>query len=327
MPPLRMKAVVFDKYGPPEVLHLKEVPKPIPTEDEILIRIHATTVNSGDARVRGLKVPRGLGIPVRLKLGLLGPRQPVLGFDLAGDVEAAGCNVTTFEPGARVIGSAGFDFGCHAEYRCSPVDGAVASIPEGRSYDEAVAVCFGGVTALYFLERGRLQPGERILVNGASGAVGTIAVQLAKHVGAYVTGVCSARNAELVRSLGADRVIDYESEDFAQARDAYDVVMDTVGNAPFSRVKGTLKPGGRFLMVFGNLVQMIQGRFQEAVVGSGAEDSALFNAQTFRRLMDLLEARALRPVIDRTFALEEIAEAHALVDTGHKRGAVVITVT
>ena len=327
MPPLRMKAVVFDKYGPPSVLYVNEVPKPVPTDDEILIRIHATTVNSGDARVRGLRVPRGLGIPVRLKLGLRGPRQPVLGFDLAGEVEAAGSNVTTFTPGARVIGSAGFDFGCHAEYRCLPADGAVASIPEGRSYDEAVAVCFGGVTALYFLERGRLQPGERILVNGASGAVGTMAVQLAKHVGAVVTGVCSARNVELVRSLGADNVIDYEGEDFAQATDAYDVVMDTVGNAPFSRVKGTLKPGGRFLMVFGNLVQMIQGRFQEAVVGSGAEDSALFNAETFQHLMDLLDARVLRPVIDRTFTLEEIAEAHALVDTGRKRGAIVITVT
>jgi NADPH:quinone reductase-like Zn-dependent oxidoreductase len=250
-----LKAVVFKKYGPPDVLRLREVPKPVPADGEILVRVHATTVSSGDARLRALRVPRGLKLPVRVSRGFFGPRQPILGFDLAGEVEDAGRSVETFMPGDRVIGSVGFQLGCHAEYRCLPAGGTIAAIPDGIGYDEAVAACFGGATALYFLERGNLRRGERIVVNGASGAVGTMAVQLAKHVDAEVTGVCSARNVELVRSLGADHVVDYGADDFTRNGETYDVIMDTVGNAPYARVRGSLKPGGRFLMVIGDLVR------------------------------------------------------------------------
>jgi NADPH:quinone reductase-like Zn-dependent oxidoreductase len=321
-----MKAAVFDRYGPPDVVQIREVPKPVPADNEILVAIHATTVNSGDARMRALRVPRGLGIPSRLALGFFKPKQPIMGFDLAGEVEAAGRSVTAFKPGDRVIGSAGFKFGCHAEYRCLREDGVVALIPDSLGYTDAVSLCFGGSTALYFLRRGNLERGETILINGASGAVGTVAVQLAKHFGAEVTGVCSARNVELVRSLGADHVIDYTAEDFSRNGETYDVIMDTVGNAPFSRARGSLKPGGRFLMVIGDLPQMIQGRFQKGVVGAAAKDSDAVTPEVYRLLLELAEAGALRPVIDTTFPLERIAEAHALVDTGRKRGSVVIEV-
>jgi NADPH:quinone reductase-like Zn-dependent oxidoreductase len=298
----------------------------VPADDEVLVRVHATTVSSGDARLRGLRVPRGLGLPVRISRGFFGPRQPILGFDLAGEIEDVGRGVETLTPGDRVIGSRGFELACHAEYRCVPAGGAIAAIPDGIGYVDAVAVCFGGATALYFLERGSLRPDERILVNGASGAVGTMAVQLAKHVGAEVTGVCSAQNVELVASLGADHVIDYSRADFAENGETYDVIMDTVGNAPYARVKASLSPEGRFLMVIGNLGPMIRSRFQDAVVGSAADDTELFTAEAFRRLMELVEAGTLRPVVDRTFPLNRIAEAHALVDSGRKRGAVVVEV-
>jgi NADPH:quinone reductase-like Zn-dependent oxidoreductase len=322
-----MRAVVCERYGPPEVLELRDVAKPVPTDGEILVRIHATTVNSADARIRALRVPRGLGLPVRLRLGLLGPRRQVLGLDLAGEVEATGSSVTRFKPGDRVVGSTGFEFGCHAEYRCLPEAGAVALIPDGLDYEHTVALSFGGSTALHFLRRGNLERGERILVNGASGAVGTMAVQLAKHFGADVTGVCSARNVELVTSLGADRVIDYSGEDFSQSGERYDVIMDTVGNAPYSRARSSLRPGGRFLMVIGDLKQMIQAGFQKNVVGSAAKESELFTSEAYRLLLELADTGVLKPVIDTTFPLEKVAEAHALVDTGHKRGAAVVAVT
>ena len=322
-----MRAVVCERYGPPEVLELRDVAKPVPRDGEILVKINATTVNSADARIRALRVPRGLRLPVRLRLGLSGPRQQILGLDLAGEVEATGSSVTRFKPGDRVVGSTGFKFGCHAEYRCLPEAGAVAPIPDGLDYEHAVALSFGGCTALHFLRRGNLERGERILVNGASGAVGAMAVQLAKHLGAEVTGVCSTRNVELVTSLGADHVIDYSGEDFSQSRERYDVIMDTVGNAPYSRARGSLRPGGRFLMVIGDLKQMIQAGFQKNVVGSAAKESELFTSEAYRLLLELADTGVLKPVIDTTFSLERIAEAHALVDTGHKRGAAVVAVT
>jgi NADPH:quinone reductase-like Zn-dependent oxidoreductase len=226
-----------------------------------------------------------------------------------------------------VVGSTGFTFGCHAEYRCLPEAGAVALIPDGLDYQSAAALCFGGSTALHFLRRGNVQRGERLLVNGASGAVGSMAVQLGKHLGAEVTGVCSARNAGLVTSLGADHVIDYAAEDFARNGERYDVVMDTVGNAPFSRVRGSLTPGGRFLMVIGDLEEMIRAGFQKNVVGSAAKESELFTSENHRLLLELADTRVLEPVVDTTFPLERIGEAHALVDTGHKRGAAVVAVT
>ncbi len=271
-------------------------------------------------------MPRGLGLPARFSLGLFGPKQPVLGFDLAGEVEDVGKKVTKFQPGDRVIGSAGFRFGCHAEYRCLPDDGVLAPIPDSLSYEEAVALCFGGATALYFFRRGSLKRGEKLLVNGASGAVGTMAVQIAKHFGAEVTGVCSTHNVELVKLLGADHVIDYTKEDFIQTGETYDVIMDNVGNAAISRARGSLKPGGRFLMVIGDLVQVIRGSFDKAVIDPRADDADAITPGVYRFLLDLAETGELTPVIDRTYSLERIAEAHAYVDTGRKKGAVVITV-
>ena len=211
-----MKAAVCERYGPPEVVQVREVPKPVPADGEVLVKAFATTVNSGDARVRALRVPRGLGVAMRLKLGLTKPKQPVLGFEMAGQVEAVGSAVTRFQPGDRVVASRGFDFGCHAEYVTVAERGDIAKIPDALSYQDAVALCFGGTTSLVFFRLGKLAAGETVLINGASGAVGTLAVQLAKHLGAEVTAVCSAANAELVSGLGADHVIDYRTEDFTR---------------------------------------------------------------------------------------------------------------
>jgi NADPH:quinone reductase-like Zn-dependent oxidoreductase len=323
-----MKAVICERYGGPEVLKLVDRPKPGPKDNELLIRIHATTVNSGDARIRALRVPRGLALPMRLSMGFSGPRQPVLGFELAGEVEAVGSQVTHFRPGERVIGSSGFTLGCYAEFKCLPADAALAHIPQNLSFAEAVSLCFGGTTAASFFSRAGLQSGETLLINGASGAVGTAGVQIAKHLGAEVTGVCSTENLELVSSLGADHLIDYTKNDFTRNGVTYDAIMDNVGNAPFARVRGSLKPKGRFLMVYGSLPQMIEGALRKRVIGGVADPSErVFGEPAFSYLMRLAEVGALKPVIDRTYPLEEIAAAHAYVDTGHKKGSVVIAVS
>lgn len=316
-----MKAAVIERYGPPEVVQVAEAPKPVPSDREVLIRAFATTVNSGDARLRALRVPRGLGLPVRLQFGVRKPRQPVVGFETAGQVEAVGKDVTAFQPGDRVVASRGFKLGCHAEYVTVDDDGIIAEIPENLSFEDAVALLFGGATSLGFFERGKLTRGETLLVNGASGAVGTMAVQLAKHLGAEVTGVCSAANVELVRGLGADHVVDYTTEDFTENGQRYDVVMDNHGNAPFSRIKGSLKPGGRFLMVIGGLGQMIASLWQRPVSGG----SPPATADHYRTLMSLAESGTLKPVIDTVLPFEQIAEAHRRVDSNHKVGSVVLT--
>jgi NADPH:quinone reductase-like Zn-dependent oxidoreductase len=319
-----MKAAVCERYGPPEVVQIRDVPTPVPAEGDVLVEVVATTVNSGDARVRALRVPAGLGLPMRLRLGVTKPRQPILGFDMAGRVEAVGTAVTRFQPGDRVVGSRGFGFGCHAEHVTVAEQGAIARIPEQLSYQDAVAICFGGTTALTFFRLGKLASGETILINGASGAVGTMAVQLAKHLGAEVTGVCSGANAELVRGLGADHVIDYAAEDFTRNGQRYDVIMDNHGNAPYARVKGSLDPGGRFLMVIGGLWQMVAGSRQKAVISAGEKDSSA-TADGFGTLMSLAEEGALKPVIDSVVPFAEIVEAHRRVDGGHKVGSVVVT--
>ena len=319
-----MKAAVCERYGPPEVVQIRDVPKPVPAADEVLIKALATTVNSGDTRVRALRVPRGLTLAMRLKLGFTKPKQPILGFEVAGQVEAVGSAVTRFQPGDRVIGSRGFDFGGHAEYVAVAEQGAIAKIPESLSYQDAVALCFGGTTALKFFEKGKLGPGDTVLINGASGAVGTMAVQLAKHAGAEVTGVCSGAHAQLVRDIGADHVIDYTTADFTRNAERYDVIMDTHGNAPYSRIKGSLKPGGRFLLVIGGLSQMIAASWQKATVTVGESDNG-FTSDCYQTLMSLAEQGALKPVIDSVLPFERIADAHRLVDGGHKVGSVVLT--
>jgi NADPH:quinone reductase-like Zn-dependent oxidoreductase len=320
-----MKAAVVERYGPPEVVVIKDVPMPVVGAGDVLIRVRTTAVNIADVRVRALRVPRGFSIPTRLAMGILRPRNPVFGLEVAGVVEGVGTAVRSFKPGDRVVASRGFKFGGHAEFMVVPELGAIAGIPAGISDADAVALLFGGVTALTFFDRAALQTGEHVLVNGASGAVGVMAVQIAKQRGAQVTGVCSAANAGLVRSLGADHVIDYASRDFTQDAVGYDLIMDNVGNAPYARVRRLLKPGGRFLMVIGDLPQMLAVARRKDVVSSGKADDA-FSARYYQLLMEMAAAGQIRAVIDRSFPLEQIVDAHRLVDTGHKRGSVIILV-
>jgi NADPH:quinone reductase-like Zn-dependent oxidoreductase len=319
-----MKAAVCERYGPPEVVKIRDVPKPVPADGEVLVRVHATTVNSGDARVRALRVPRGLRLPMRLKLGFTKPKQPILGLELAGQIEAVGSAVSRFQSGDRVVASRGFEFGCHAAHVAVAEKGAIASVPANLTYEDAVALCFGGETALHFFRLGNLARGETVLINGASGAVGTMAVQLAAHLGAEVTAVCSGANAELVSGLGADHVIDYTTTDFARNGQRYDVIMDNHGNAPYSRVKGSLKPGGRFLMVIGGLSQMLAALWQKATI-SGSQNDASITADSYQTLMKLAEQGLLKPVIDSVRPFDQIVEAHRRVDGGHKIGSVVLT--
>ena len=321
-----MKAVIYTKYGPPNVLQLKEVAKPTPKDNEVLIKTHATTVTSGDWRARSLDMPVGFGLISRLVFGVLRPRQPILGTELAGEIESVGKDVSKFKVGDQVFAFSGAGMGCHAEYKCMPEDGAVAFKPPNLTYDEAAAISFGGTTALDFFRRGKLQSGERVLVNGASGGVGTAAVQLAKHFGADVTGVCSTANVELVRSLGANHVVDYTKEDFTENGETYDVIVDTVGTAPFSRSKGSLKERGRLLLVLGGLpdvlrIPWVSMTSSKKVIGGPATE----RAEDLRFLAELAQAGEFKPVIDRRYPFEQIAEAHSYVDTGRKKGNVVIT--
>ena len=323
-----MKAVVYSKYGSPDVLELKEIEKPTPKDNEVLIKTHATTVTSGDWRVRSLNVPAGFGLMSRLAFGVSRPRQPILGTELAGEIEAVGKDVRNFKVGDKVFAFSGAGMGCYVEYKCMPEDGAVALKPPNLTYDEAAAISFGGTAALNFFQRGKLQSGERVLVNGASGGVGTAAVQLAKHFGADVTGVCSAANVDWVRALGAAHVIDYSKEDFTQNSETYDVIVDTVGTAPFSRSKHSLTEAGRLLLVLGGLPDMLLIPWvsltsrKKIIAGPAAE-----RAEDLRFLAGLAEAGKFTPVIGRRYPFEQIAEAHRYVDTGHKRGNVVITLT
>ena len=321
-----MKAIVYERYGPPEVLQLKEVEKPTPKDNEVLIKTQATTVTSGDWRVRSLNVPVGFALIMRLVFGVSKPKQPILGTELAGVVESVGKGVRKFKVGDPVFAFSDAAMGCYAEYKCMPEDGAMALKPANLTYDEAAALSFGGTTALNFFKRGKLQGGERVLVNGASGGVGTAAVQLARHFGADVTGVCSTANMELVRSLGASHVIDYTKEDFTQNGETYDVIVDTAGTAPFSRSKASLKERGRLLMVLAGLPDMLRIPWVSMTSSKKAiAGPASCRAEDLRFLAGLAEAGEFKPVIDRRYPFEQIAEAHRYVDTGRKKGNVVIT--
>lgn len=321
-----MKAVVYERYGPPDVLELKQVEKPAPKDNEVLIKIHATTVTSGDLRARSLDVPAGFGLISRLVFGVFRPRQPILGSELAGEVEAVGKDVSKFKVGDPVFAFSDTDMGCYAEYRCMPEDGKLARKPGNLTYEQAAALSFGGTTALYFLRKGNIQRGEKVLVNGASGAVGTACVQLARYLGADVTGVCSTANVERVKSLGATQVIDYIQEDFTQNGQTYDVIVDTVGTAPFSRSKASLNERGRLLLIFATLPDMLRTPWVSmtskkkviAGVAFGKPEDLLFLAK-------LAEAGEFKPVIDRRYPLERIVEAHRYADTGRKKGNVIIT--
>jgi NADPH:quinone reductase-like Zn-dependent oxidoreductase len=319
----RMRAAVYRRYGPPSVVQIADVPRPDIKATEMLIRVRATTVTAGDSRLRSARVPRGFGIPMRLVFSIAGPLAPILGWELAGEVVTVGQSVSRFAPGDKVFAAR---MGCHAEYVAVPED-SVAPLPGNLTFRDAAAIPFGGLTSLFYLrDKARVQPGERVLINGASGAVGSAAVQLAKHFGAVVTGVSSAANAQLVRSLGADRVVDYATEDFTQTREAYDIILDAVGNCSFARCKAALAPGGRLLLVVASLGQLVG-----AFLWSSRAGRKVMSGVNPVRPADLLFLRALaesgafKPVIDRTYEFARIVDAHAYVDTGRKKGNVVVT--
>lgn len=318
-----VKAAICDRYGPPENVYLGLVAKPAPGDDDILVRVHATTVNSGDARLRGANVPKGMGLPFRLSMGWSGPKVKTLGFEAAGVVEIVGRNVKRFQPGDSVLVSHGFRFGCHAEYVLAGPDDVAVLIPDGLTYQDAAAVEFGGITALRFFDEGELKSGETVLINGASGAVGVMAIQIAKLRGAHVTAVCSAKNADLVRDLGADRVIDYTTTDIFALGETFDIIMDNHGNAPFARVRHMLKPGGRFLMVYGTLWENIAGKFNGQVVLADDAKKA-FNNAIFDRLLGMTARGEIRPVVSKVLPFEGIVEAYRIVDSGHKIGSIVL---
>lgn len=322
-----MKAVVATRYGQPEVLELREVAKPVPQGNEILVKIHATTVTAGDARTRGFNVPRSAWLPARLTLGLTKPRKAIPGMVLAGEVEAVGSEVKQFKVGDQVYAYDITRLSTYAEYACVPEDSAIVLKPSILSYEQAAAVPFGSVTALYFLSKAKISSGQRVLIYGASGSVGTAAVQIAKAFGAEVTGVTSAGNADLVRSLGADHVIDYKAEDFTKNGQTYAVIFDTVGKTSHDTALRSLSDGGVYLQAVAGPVELIQ--MMLAAKRSGKTfigETAYPTREALKTLNDLLESGRLKPVIDRCYPLEQIVEAHRYVDLGHKKGNVVIRV-
>jgi NADPH:quinone reductase-like Zn-dependent oxidoreductase len=322
-----MKAIVYERYGAPDVLELKEIPKPTPKEDEVLIKVHATTVTSGDWRARTLEAPKGFGLMTRLVFGVSKPRNPILGMEFAGEIESIGKAVSKFRVNDQVFADGGFGMGCYVEYKCLRQDAALAHKPANLSYEEAAAIPFGGTTALIFLRRAKVKNGDKVLVNGASGGVGTAAVQLAKHFGAEVTGVSSTENLALVQSIGADNAIDYTREDFTENGELYDVIVDTVGTAPFSRSKGSLKEGGRLLQVLGTLPDLLKAPWLSMTSGKKVIAGPVSgSAEDLRFLAALAEKGQYKPVIDRRYPFERIVDAHRYVDTGRKKGNVVVTV-
>lgn len=327
-----MKAIVWTKYGPPDVLQLREVEKPAPGDNEVLIRIYATTVTAGDCELRSLKFPIYLNLAMRLWRGLIKPRgTSIPGTELAGEIEAVGKDVKRFKEGDQVFGAAGLGFGANAEYIClaeepGELEGGVAIKPANMTYEEAATVPFGGRDALHFLRKGHLQSGQKILINGAGGSIGTFAVQLAKHFGAEVTAVDSTEKLDMLRSIGADHVVDYTQEDFTERGEVYDVIFDVVGKVSFSRSSKALKQNGTYLLA-NPVSQIVRGLWTSLTsskkvvmeTASGTIEDLVF-------LRELVEARKIKAVIDRSYPLEQIAEAHRYVETGQKKGNVVITV-
>jgi NADPH:quinone reductase-like Zn-dependent oxidoreductase len=319
---LALKAAVYRRYGPPDVLQIEDVEKPVPKDNEVLVRIHAATVSAADWRLR-----KADPFLIRFINGLWRPKKiNILGMEFAGTVESVGQAVTRFGVGDQVFGGTAFKFGAHAEYTCVPEGGTLAIKPVNMTLEEAAAVLFGGVSALHFLRKAKIQAGQKILIYGASGSVGVFAVQLAKHFSAHVTGVCSTANLGLVKSLGADEVVDYTRDDFSRVGPVYDIVFDAVGKSGFSRSLKSLKRGGFYVQVAGPIVLSMLVRMWASITGAAKVISGVASGsagdQSF--LKGLIEAGKLRTVIDRRYSLDQIAEAHRYAEAGHKKGHVVI---
>lgn len=323
-----MLAATCRRYGPPDGLKIEEVARPAPKADEILVRVRASSVTSGDVRLRNFSGAGVFWLPMRLIFGVLRPRNPLTGMEFAGSVEGVGEGATGFHVGDAVFGMK--IGGANAEFVAVRAAGAIAAKPDGLSFEEAAVVPFGALSALAFVrDFVQIKPGQKILIHGASGAVGVFAVQLAKHFGAHVTGVCSTANVELVRSLGADLVIDYSKTDFTQGTDVYDAILDTVGGTSFSRSKRVLAPTGRHVFVVQKFVQLLQALWtamrpgKRVIVGFSAGNSK----DDLLLIKRFIEEGSIRPVIDRRYRLQEIVAAHRYVETGRKRGGVVVSVS
>ncbi len=322
-----MKAIVCTRYGPPEVLQTDEVEKPVPKDDEVLIEIFATSVTTGDCEIRRFKMPAWLWLPARLGFGIRGPRNKILGQELAGKIESVGKDVKRFKQGDRVFARTGFGLGAYAEYKCMPENGVIAIKPANMSCEEAACVPMGGLEALHYLSKGNIRRGQQVLINGAGGSIGTFAVQIAKSFGAEVTGVDRAEKLDMLLSIGADHIVDYYKEDFSRSGKAYDVILDMTGNISFSACVRSLKKNGSLLLANPSLSHMVRGAWtsktgSKKVVsgGVGEKDDGLI------QLRELIEAGKIRSVIDRRYPLEKMVEAHRYVDEGHKKGNVAIIV-
>lgn len=322
-----MFAFSYSRYGSPDVLEKIETPTPTPKRDEVLIKVYATTVSAADWRLRSLTLPKGLGWAGRLMFGITGPRKPILGTELSGVIEAVGDNVTHYQPGDAVIGFPGAGLGAHAEFIVMPADGKLVRKPDNISFEQAAAIPFGATTAYDFLvNKTQIKAGDTVLINGASGSVGSACVQIAKHLGAHVTAVCSAGNAQMVQQLGAERVIDYRREDVTALGATFDVVVDAVGTLPWAQAQHLIVPGGRMLLIAGKTSDMIFGALKarmkgKRMIGGVASESR----DVLAAVVDLAEQGALTPVIDRCYPFDEMRAAHAHVDTGHKKGNVVVS--
>lgn len=325
-----MKAILHTQYGSADLLQFKEVDKPVPRDNEVLIKIHATTVSSGDCNVRNFTFVTKSMLPIaKLMFGIRKPWQGrILGTELAGEVEAAGKDVKRFKTDDRVLASTGMASGGHAQYACLPENGALAIKPDSLSWEEAVAIPFGANAALYYLrDLGKIHAGHELLIIGASGSIGSAAVQLAKHLGATVTAVCSGANAEMVKSLGADNVIDYTKEDFTRNAKTYDLIFDVVGATTFDRCRNSLKPAGFFLPCIMGLTDMVRMLWTSVTGGKKMRGGvAINNLERMTLIAELAAAGKLKPVVDRSYSLAQIADAFKYVEQGHKKGNVVVTV-